>query len=108
MRDPIAPVRKRPRRIAKKLANRLGMMRCRGFSVNRFFRFSRALGTAMGEALNRAADRPYLAGEKPLPAGYSIATDADGVRRIVRHKQPLPPDCRSVFSAAAAQATATP
>lgn len=34
-RDPVAPVRKRPRRVAKKLAQRWGMLRCRGFSVER-------------------------------------------------------------------------
>lgn len=34
-RDPIAPVRRRPRRIAKKLARRYGMLRCRGWSIER-------------------------------------------------------------------------
>lgn len=37
-RDPVAPVRKRPRRVAKKLAKRYGMARCRGWSIERLSR----------------------------------------------------------------------
>ena len=37
-RDPVAPERKRPRRIAKKLAKRHGMQRVRGWSVERMSR----------------------------------------------------------------------
>lgn len=36
--DPVAPVRKRPRRIAKKLAKRYGMAHVRGWSVERMSR----------------------------------------------------------------------
>ncbi len=37
-RDPIAPQRRRPRRLAKKLAKRDGMLRCRGWSIERIAR----------------------------------------------------------------------
>ena len=44
--DPIAPVRRRPNRIAKKLAKRHGMLRARGFSVERTSRIMATLVTA--------------------------------------------------------------
>jgi len=71
-RDPIAPVRRRPRRVAKKLAKRCGMLRVRGWSYERFSRFAMAIGVAAAEALNRAAERivaaaaPYKSAAKDL------------------------------------------
>ena len=51
--DPIAPRRKRPKRVAKKIAKRLGMMRYRGASYERFARLSYDLGRSAAAVLDK-------------------------------------------------------
>lgn len=50
--DPVAPIRKRPRRVQRKIDQRVGMLRCRGASYTRFARLTRALGEAAAQVLN--------------------------------------------------------
>jgi hypothetical protein len=53
--DPIMPVRKRKRRIAKKIEKRYGMKRVRGGSIERLFRITDAIACDAAEVLNNEA-----------------------------------------------------
>lgn len=66
-RDPIAPKRRRKRRIAKKLDRRCGMMRFRGGSYERFARYSRRIGEIAAQALNRLAIERLAQENAPSP-----------------------------------------
>lgn len=61
-RDPIATKRKRPKRVAKRLARRLGMKHFRGASWERFSRHARAFGVAAANVLNRLYEDRLAAG----------------------------------------------
>ena len=79
-RDPIAPVRKRPKRIAKKLAKRCGMLRCRGGSYERFARHANALGTRMAELLNEHCKRSAELFNKHLLPQMTIPNTLNGTK----------------------------
>lgn len=55
--DPVATIRKRPKRVQKKIDKRNGMLRFAGTSYERMHRATRALGTFMAHALNEAVAR---------------------------------------------------